>query len=445
MMLWVFSVRAIDNIDFKIFRFANSGAIDNSNSTTLAWETPGSSSQNATSDVEWDDWNTYILITGRWGWNHDAPDLTDTIILAGLNYDKEVISLFSLPRDLWVDYPGSTISGKINRIYETYVPKWRDIAISKLKEKVTEITGKNIDYYMNLDFEGFVQVVDILWWVEVTLTENFADYEYPAGPWRYKTFILRKWTWSLDGEVALMYARSRHSTSDFDRSLRQQQIISSVREKVWNLWYFRDSKTLLDLYSTFNDYVETDMSVSDMVSIGLKIKKWDDSKTLSFNLNDSCYEWSPTCSSGGFLYVPLREYFWGASALLPKKAIAVKPWYYTDIQKFSTLMYDTPEIFTNPVDIKIYNAWKVPFLAARFANELIPYGIDIDNGTDLKTLRNTDITEAVIYYNTIPRDNALLRYLESITDLNIIPIDKPKYSTDPETRIEVVLIDNNSF
>jgi len=435
--LGIISVRAIDIIEFRVFEFSNN-----------SWSTLETSQNNSWVEISkkdtFDNNITYILITWRWGGTHDAPDLTDTIILAGVNNKNETITLFSLPRDLWVEYPDSTLSWKINRIYETYVPESRELAINKLKQKVTEITWKEIDYYMNLDFEGFIEVVDILWWVEVTLEENFVDYEYPAGPGRYKTFILRKWTWTLDWEVALMYARSRHSTSDFDRSLRQQEIISSLKTKVWNLGYFKNSKTIFDLYWVFKDYVETDMAVWDMISIGLKIKWWENSKTLSFNLNDSCFEWSPTCSSGGFLYVPLREYFGGASVLLPNKSIAVKPWYYDDIQDFTDLIYDNSHIYKNPVSINIHNASRVPWLAASFASSIIPYGIQINTDTDLQTLSNPWLTKSTIYYNGIDRDNSTLNYLESVGNFDIIQSEIPKYSSS-DTRIEVILVEKSSF
>lgn len=94
-----------------------------------------------------------------------------------------------------------------------------------------------------------------------------------------------------------MYARSRHSTSDFDRSLRQQEIISAIREKVSRLGYFKDRKTFLQLYNIFNEYIETDMGYADMLSLGLLIRSWDSSSTLSFNLNDSCYNGSPNCET----------------------------------------------------------------------------------------------------------------------------------------------------
>lgn len=105
---------------------------------------------------------TYILITGRGGGNHDAPNLTDTIILAGLNKKNETISLFSLPRDLYVQYPDQKGYGRINGIYESYISQGEDVAMKKLQEKVSEISGKSIDFYVNIDFQGFIEIVDAL-------------------------------------------------------------------------------------------------------------------------------------------------------------------------------------------------------------------------------------------------------------------------------------------
>ncbi len=71
----------------------------------------------------------YILLTGRGGGNHDAPNLTDTIILAGLNTKNHTISLLSIPRDLYVEYPNSVYGGRINMIYENNLPKGEEYAM----------------------------------------------------------------------------------------------------------------------------------------------------------------------------------------------------------------------------------------------------------------------------------------------------------------------------
>ncbi len=61
-----------------------------------------------------------------------------------------------------------------------------------------------------------------------------------------------------------MYARSRHSTSDFDRSLRQQQILSGLKKQAQSLGYFKDRKKILKLYQILSEYVETNIPVAQM-------------------------------------------------------------------------------------------------------------------------------------------------------------------------------------
>lgn len=441
--LGIFLVNALWKLDFNIFQFQNaekhtlSGEKGSGNVPgTISYETV--KSQKESRNI------TYILLTGRGGWNHDAPDLTDTIILAGINHTAEIITLFSIPRDLWVEYPASAKKWKINRIYEYFLPKGKKQAIDKLKEKVSEITGKPIDYYVNIDFKGFIEVVDALGWVEVTLEKNFVDYEYPDGNLWYRTFILRKWTWTLDGEVALMYARSRHSTSDFDRSLRQQEIISSLKSKVSNLGYFKDRKKIIKLYNIFSQYVETDMGLTDMLSLGLKIRSWEWNDMLSFNLNDSCFEWSPSCSAGGLLYVPLREYFWGASVLLPKGSLAKSPSYYRDIQKFARYIFDTPRVFKNPKNIVVYNASGTRYLAGKLADELRAYGFKIDRNSGVKSLKEKKFEKSVLQYNGLESNDETLRVLQDFFKADFTKIPSAEFSSE-DTDIEIIIAQKKDY
>lgn len=434
--LGMFVVRWVSTTPFQVFDFAasQSGSILD---FTGQWSS-GASEQYSSDDI------TYILLTWRGWWNHDAPDLTDTIILLWIDPRFKTFSLFSIPRDLYVEYPNSTRTGKINQIYETFLPLWEDIAIERLKSKVSEITGKTIDYYVNIDFQGFIEVVDILWWVEVTLEQNFVDYKYPDNNLGYKTFVLRKWTWVLDGEVALMYARSRHSTSDFDRSIRQQQIISSLREKVSTLWYFSDRKTILALYNIFSEYVETDLSFSEIVKLWLLIRSWDSSQTLSFNLNDSCYDGSPSCNAGWLLYVPLREYFSGASVLLPKDASSNDLSNYTYIQKYTNLIYSSTDMYSDPKNIIIFNATNTSLLARELAETLRPYWFSIDKNDGTQTLREKKFEKSILYYNSISKDDSTLQALSLFLDIEMQETQIPLYSPTG-THIEIVLADTDSF
>jgi len=109
--------------------------------------------------------------------------------------------------------------------------------------------------------------------------------------------MLKKGTWTLDGDVALKYARSRHSTSDFDRSLRQQQIISSLKDKVLSLGYLKNSNKIQQLYTAINENIETDMDLTTLIKLAISFKTGANKQILSFNLNDSCFYGSPSCGT----------------------------------------------------------------------------------------------------------------------------------------------------
>ena len=99
------------------------------------------------------------------------------------------------------------------------------MGIKLLAEKVSEITGQSIDEYMVIDFSGFKSIVDALGGIEIDVPKDLVDREYPDNNWGYEVFSVRRGLQTFNGERALKYARSRHSTSDFDRSERQQLII----------------------------------------------------------------------------------------------------------------------------------------------------------------------------------------------------------------------------
>ena len=317
-----------------------------------------------------------LLLWRGWG-NHDAPDLTDTIILASINLKKNVITLFSIPRDLYVEYPGSKKTWKVNKIYKTFKYLWEEEAIKKLEEKISEITNQRIDYYVNVDFKWFKKIIDIVGGVEVTLEKNFVDEKYPDDNLWYTTFILRKWTWTLDGEVALKYARSRHSTSDFDRSMRQQEILSSLKNKILGLWYFTDTQKLRKLYLAIQENIKTDIGIKTLFKLALKFKTWGNEKILSFNLNDSCFDGSPVCDTGGFLYTPERELFWWESVLLSEGSNVKHLSRYDILDIYMNLIFHNQEIFIQKIPITVYNSTKKKFLARSLSDVLKKYGLHV--------------------------------------------------------------------
>ncbi len=99
------------------------------------------------------------------------------------------------------------------------------MGIKLLAEKVSEITGQGIDGYIVIDFSGFKNIVDALGGIHIDVPKDLVDREYPDNNWGYEVFTVRAGPQDFDGATALKYARSRHSTSDFDRSERQQLLL----------------------------------------------------------------------------------------------------------------------------------------------------------------------------------------------------------------------------
>ena len=380
-----------------------------------------------------------ILLTWRWWWGHDAPNLTDTIILVSINFDTNIISMLSIPRDLYVEYEDWTW-WKINKIYavNSFKNESRKIWMEVLLKKVEEITKQKIDYFINVDFNWFKELINTIWWIELTIPKQFIDTEYPDWNWWYKTIIFKKWTWLFDWENALKYARSRHSTSDFDRSLRQQQIIDAIRNKL-TAWYFLSSPLKIkDLYNVFIDFIHTNIELQEILKLAVKLKTRD-FKLQSFNINDSCFYWSSSCAKWWLLYIPNREYYWWASVLLPEWTDINNLSNYKIIHKYTNLIFNNSDIFEENYQINIFNSLKKNFLASLLADEIKKYWLHIP---EYKSIWNTKkvYEKSILYYNNIEEDSKTIQALKDFfPNLSIEKTEWPIYSENLDTNIEIII------
>ena len=447
-ILWWLFVHTIHKIQFDVFSFSY---IDN-----ISYDSEYNNQENPVkrtfiqkiSDIISSDTkekvqdNTYVLITWKGGWWHEGANLTDSILLAGINYERNIISLLSFPRDLYVDFPGTNNHGKINAVYQHFLYNWHDFAISQLASVIEDITDIEIDYSVSVDFEGFKDIIDTIWGVEITLEEDFVDHRFPNNNFWYQTFILRKWTWNLSGEVALMYARSRYSTSDFDRGLRQQQILSWIQKKVFELCYIRDRKKIVELYNILRDNVTTNIPLTEIVRIGLTLRSWNNIDMLNANYHDNCRR-GGVCEKWWFLYTPLRDNFWWQSVLLPWWAFRWKHAVYDAMTQYAQFVFYSPDVFRDPVPIEIYNATSRIWYASSLADKLLPLWFQIDRLTWLHNLQQKNFEKSIIYYNGINRDNDTLNALSDI--LNIELKQNIDFFQDTHIFIKIVLADFETF
>lgn len=228
----------------------------------LVWYTMGDSMREGKENIN-------ILLVG-YGWGvHDGAALADTIIVASYAPDSHSVSMLAIPRDLIV-VTHDKQTGKINSVLsKAYNKNWWDIraAAWTLSQAVEKITWLTIPYYAMIDFDGFVKIVDSLGGIDIDVPQHFLDMEYPVDRnGTYEIFELPAWLNHLSGPNTLRYARSRHSTSDFSRSKRQQTIIKAIVSKLMSSENFSISK-FKELYAHYTSIVKTNITLDQMVGL----------------------------------------------------------------------------------------------------------------------------------------------------------------------------------
>ena len=181
--------------------------------------------------------------------------LTDTILIASVDKINKKAALISIPRDFYVEMAG--VKGKINEVYERGLEKGSGITL--VKEVVSKISGIFIDKVIVFDFDAFMSIVEEMDGIDIYLAKPFKE----ANQWGYE-FNLPAGNNHLNGEEALYYARSRFSTSDFDRARRQQDLIVAIKNKAVKGGYLTNPLKISGLLSSLKENVRTDIQIWDI-------------------------------------------------------------------------------------------------------------------------------------------------------------------------------------
>lgn len=302
--------------------------------------------------------NVNILMIWIGGENHDGGMLADAIIIASWNPKLKSVSMISIPRDLYIDMKTANIRWRINQVFSTaYYNNNRslDIAATMLAEEVEEITSIKAPYYAIVDFNGFKWVIDAIGGIEVDVPERIYDTTYPndANRW-YITFHVERWVQQMDGTTALRYARSRHSSSDFARSARQQQIIEATMKTILRKENIQNVSTIRKLYDEYTKMVTTNVSNKEIVGMIKHIFALE--HMFNFGLTSTCSNrgWQlmyPWC----FLYTPDRDRFGGASVLVTNGSTFGNLDFYDYTRNFGHVIAQNQWFLIEGARIKILN------------------------------------------------------------------------------------------
>jgi LCP family protein required for cell wall assembly len=240
-----------------------------------------------------------ILIVGIRGFDADAQNrlegengeyLADTIILASFNKKNNQAALVSIPRDLYVEIPDYG-EEKINSAYAVGEARsYSGGGLQLTKALVSMVSGVYVDHAISIDFAGFKKIIDNIGGVTIRRDTAFIEdkqwiHDGSDGKdyWRFdeKTgwiFYVPPGVNLMNSEDALYYARSRYSSSDFDRMKRQQEVISAIKSKAFGLGVLVSPLKLFNILDIVQNNVRTDMSVSEineLISLAQKAKIQD--------------------------------------------------------------------------------------------------------------------------------------------------------------------------
>jgi LCP family protein required for cell wall assembly len=259
-----------------------------------------------------------ILLLGYGGPGHDGPYLTDSMMLLSIRPGQREAMMISVPRDLWVKIPAlprnGYMWGKLNSAYAIGMdhndfpnvrPEWKtetgggDLAAAT----VSQVTGLPVDYWVGVDFKAFRDVVNALGGIRVDVPTALDDPYFPVGE---TTGMMRihvdAGSQQFNGERALQYTRSRETTSDFDRSRRQQLVMLAVRQRVFTL---NAVPHMMSLLSALQDNVRTNLRPGDMQQLADLAGRIKDQDIRRVAIDTSNLLRSGSSSDGQYILQPL--------------------------------------------------------------------------------------------------------------------------------------------
>lgn len=243
-----------------------------------------------------------ILLLGMRGENVPGGGLlADTIMVASINIKENKASMISIPRDLYVNNPAWGNKTKINAVYAAGEENSKKQGLEEMKKVAQEVTGLPIHYGASINFAGFKQLIDAIGGIEITLEKPFQEsmqfneahvcdshvFTVPTGKFEIKknktgrvvaqyplctnpvkecggSFSLPAGKQTLNGDKALCYARSRVTSSDFERAKRQQIIVQLVKDKMLSIGTLADFSKGNAMLNALGDNVRTDMEIWEM-------------------------------------------------------------------------------------------------------------------------------------------------------------------------------------
>ena len=244
--------------------------------------------------------NFLIFGTSEDAKGHGGQELTDSILVASINQEYKTAKVFSVPRDLWVNYsvPGSepmscTVGsqGKINATYLCALEEYRntmngtsakEAASLYFAKKISEVTGFSMHYYVAVDWGAVKMIVDKIGGIDVDV---YADDEDGIHDSCQNINLKKGMYYNMNGDLAMKLARARNaacapgdyglSRSNFDREINQQRIMNAIKNKVSSIGILMNPGKVMSIIDGLGDNLRTNIVMSEVrtvIDFGTKLE-----------------------------------------------------------------------------------------------------------------------------------------------------------------------------
>ncbi len=237
-----------------------------------------------------------------------GPPHTDSMMVLTIDPVGLSAAVLSLPRDLWVEIPGFGLD-RINQAYyfgelHEYPGGGPVLAM----ETVAATLGVPIDYYTAVNFDAFIEIVDLIGGITVTVPEAINDPTYPDRCYGYDPFSITAGTHRLNGAEALKYARTRATFGgDVDRAGRQQAVILAARDQILQLNMLPQLIAQSPrLWQTLQDNVRTNLTLDEGLQLALLMQDIP-RESIQTAVIDYNFVYNETTPDGREVLVPNRD------------------------------------------------------------------------------------------------------------------------------------------
>lgn len=315
----------------------------------------------------------------------------DTMLLMQVSAARGTVRVVSLPRDSYVTIPahtgtdGSAVHERRNKLNAAYAFGGPPLTVATIERT----TGVHVDHYLEVDFLGFVRLVDAVGGVDVCTPVRLRD--------RKAGLRLPRGTSHVDGETGLAYVRARSldARADLGRVERQQRFLAAMAHRAMSSEVLLDPRALVRFLEAAMSAVRADPGLTEeqLIELGTRLRHvgGSDIQFQTVPVANPSYRapdgqavalWDDAAATD--LFTSIREDRAVPRERLPRRA--------------------RPTVPPGQVSVQVYNAVGTPGLGTRVSDELTNRGFDVAGPA--QNWRRSGLTATTVRYDS--------RYTESI-------------------------------